>query len=202
MGATITIDGVATSGLLTSGGLVGGVAPAVSAMLSNVFANNLNVDLVPTEVGFWDPSTLLQSSGAGFIAASDGVTVPRAGVYFVSGNFMVNRTATGSRMNVAFEVSLDGVSQPYVQSGSDYIRGSQGHNEASTAVPVYRVEAMAGQRISMNRLRIGNAGVVEIQAGLGFMTIRGGCDGVPYPRGGCFGDQRGSCCGGALLLCL
>jgi len=53
-----------------------------AAMCSNVFANTLNASTTPTEIGFWDPASLvLCQEDHGYAVTAEGIAAPEAGEY-------------------------------------------------------------------------------------------------------------------------
>lgn len=140
-----------------------------SASLVNVFANTLNANTTPTEIGFWDSESLSQCHPEkGYSASASGLVVPESGVYSVSG--LIYYEATDAFVCIAIEPALDGEPMGARVVGQ-FIRNRKGLNEASCSFGGYRVAIEEGSRVSVNRMRLAKPGTVKALAAKSYLNV-------------------------------
>lgn len=118
--------------------------------------NDVNDNTTYTQRSVFNTSPSINESG--FSVSTSAITVPEAGVYMCYGNFYF--TTGVSRSNVGVSFGINGTKQDE-ESGSDYIRGDQGHEEASTAL-FTTYDLSANDTINLFFARLANSGTVTL----------------------------------------
>ena len=140
-----------------------------AAMCSNVFANTLNSDTEPTEIGFWDPgSLLLCQEDYGYAVTAEGITAPDDGEYKLFAS--VYHESTSRHVQIAIEPSVNGISLGHRMPGG-WILGRKGITSAVCQLGGYRIRLLAGDVVSLKRARLANAGAISAPAGRSYITL-------------------------------
>lgn len=140
-----------------------------AAMCSNVFSNTLNASTTPTEIGFWDPASLvLCQEDHGYAVTAEGIAAPEAGEYklFTS----IYHESTSRHVQIAIEPSVNGISLGHRMPGG-WILGRKGITSAVCQLGGYRIRLLAGDVVSLKRARLANAGAISAPAGRSYMTL-------------------------------
>jgi len=140
-----------------------------AAMVSNAFANTLNASTTPTEIGFWDPASLvLCQEDYGYAVTAEGIAAPDAGEYklFTS----IYHESTSKHVQIAIEPSVNGISLGHRMPGG-CILGRKGITSAVCQLGGYRLTLSPGDIVSLHRVRLAKAGAVSAPAGRSYMTL-------------------------------
>jgi len=140
-----------------------------AAMVSNAFANTLNASTTPTEIGFWDPASLvLCEEDYGYEVTAEGIAAPDAGEYklFTS----IYHESTSKHVQIAIEPSVNGISLGHRMPGG-CILGRKGITSAVCQLGGYRLTLSPGDIVSLHRVRLAKAGAVSAPAGRSYMTL-------------------------------
>ena len=140
-----------------------------AAMVSNVFANTLNSDTSPTEIGFWDPASLvLCQEDYGYAVTAEGITAPDDGEYKLFAS--VYHESASRHVQIAIEPSVNGTSLGHRMPGG-WILGRHGITSAACQLGGYRITLSSGDIVSLQRVRLAKAGSVSAPAGRSYMTL-------------------------------
>ena len=140
-----------------------------AAMVSNAFANTLNASTTPTEIGIWDPASLvLCQEDHGYEVTAEGNAAPGTGAYkpFAS----IYHEPTSRHEQVAIEPSVNGISLGHRMPGG-WILGRKGITSAVCQLGGYRISLLAGDVVSLKRVRLAKAGAISAPAGQSYMTL-------------------------------
>ena len=109
----------------------------------------------------------LDTFGSDLNITTSSITFNVSGNFLCSFNFYL--TSAAVRPNVLFRFAINGVEQ-VGRSAHNYIRGSAGHQEASTSLTEI-LTIGSGDVLTITHLRVAAAGVVESPAGTGVVQV-------------------------------
>lgn len=141
-------------------------ASPVLTKFSNTLINNVNSGAGIAFSGF-DPSALIADDGSVTVNPAI-INVNITGRYELY--FNIYMTAASTRTNVLYQFRINGVNQGRI-SGSDYIRNSSGHDEASTNL-TEDFDLVNGDTIEIWCLQGAGAGVVTVPIGNSLFQIK------------------------------
>jgi len=140
-----------------------------AAMASNVFANTLNASTTPTEIGFWDPgSLLLCQEDHGYQVKAEGIVAPEDGEYKLFTSIYYESTAR--HVQIAIEPTVDGHSLGHRIPGQ-WVLGRKGITSGGCQFGGYRLRLISGEVVGLQRVRLAKAGAVSAPAGKSYMTL-------------------------------
>lgn len=154
--ANITVD---ANGRITaaSNGSGGGGGISNYAKYTGTGTPNVNGNAAYTEIS-WINTTPQFSNGT-WSATASAITVPNTGLYLVQVNWRLTSTVQRANVGVRFAVNDTIESE---EAAHDYIRGSNGHNEASANLST-TLSLTAGDEVSIYAIRLAVTGTVTLE---------------------------------------
>ena len=104
-------------------------------------------------------NTTPQFSNGTWSATSSHVVVPNNGIYLVQVNFYI--TASVTRSNIGLKFAVNDTQQTEI-AANNYIRNTNGHNEASINMAT-TLSLSASDQVSIYVARLANSGTVSLQ---------------------------------------